>query len=195
MPDDDRDQDQAVSSNYNPDEFSVPSRDAQGQSAVVNFRVMPSQISAAERIIGSKEFPYPTLSHLFRHAFYRHLKWLEAIWSKDGNAPPKSLLRQVDVVMSILQDEDSNANFVSVFDNLARQVEDHIKVGRTGMAVAQISKVIAKVMDMPDGPWRDIYLEKLKTDFAHVLRTPGMPLSDFTKSDEKKDSEKKEGGA
>ena len=49
-----------------------------GHSADLGFRVPPEMKSKVEEIVESRAFPYVSVSHLMRHALWRHLQWLEA---------------------------------------------------------------------------------------------------------------------
>jgi len=49
-----------------------------GHSADLGFKVPPETKSKVEEIVESRAFPYVSVSHLMRHALWRHLNWLEA---------------------------------------------------------------------------------------------------------------------
>ena len=155
-----------VSDNPEIAEFRVPAADNKGHSVRCWFRCIPLIAHQVEQIVQSQSFPYRTNSDLYRHAVHRHLDWL----SEQGENVC-SLGKQVNVIMTIMRDEERNSEFAEVFTKLTERVNQHLTTGANKEAVRLISEVQRAINGMPDGFWRDRYQKELITKFGGLLET------------------------
>lgn len=144
-------------------QFRVPASDAKGHSTRFFFRAQPGHGKALEAVIQSKQFPYRTKGDLLRHAFVRHLHWLDGV----GDIP--SVTAEVDAIMEVMRDDEFAADFAAVFEKIGERISNHIGHGAIGEARRLLLTVMAHVKRMPDGYWRSKYDAEIRNRYGHIL--------------------------
>lgn len=148
-----------------PTQFRIPASDAKGHSVRFFFRAQPGHSKALESIIQSKKFPYRTKGDMLRHAFVRHLRWL------DGIEHVPSVTAEVDAIMEVMRDDEFAADFGAVFDKIAQRISNHVGNGAMGEARRLLLTIMTHVRRMPEGYWRDKYDGEIKDKYGHLLRS------------------------
>jgi hypothetical protein len=148
-----------------PAQFRVPASDAKGHSLRFFFRAQPGHGKALESIIQSKKFPYRTKGDMLRHAFVRHLRWLDSI----EHVP--SVTAEVDAIMEVMRDDEFASDFAAVFEKVGQRISSHVGNGAMGEARRLLLTIMTHVRRMPDGYWRDKYDSEIRERYGHILST------------------------
>jgi secreted Zn-dependent insulinase-like peptidase len=152
-------------SNTSPDpkEFMIEASDLKGHNVRLSVRVPPGMAKQGDIVVQSKKFPYNSLSDLLRHAYRRHLMYLQTL------APVKSILHEIDIINDILLQEKFNQAFMSVFENMAHMVDMFLGRNEKGEAVRLIRTVQDKVEEMDDGYWKERYRKEIDNRWGHII--------------------------
>jgi len=146
-------------------EFNVPASDVRGHNTRVQFRIQPGHAQQLDSVVASKKFPYRSRGDLYRHALLRHLKWLEA---QDGSIP--SVLRQVEVILELVRQDEFQVEFDMVFDRLHTLVSQHIAAKRENQARRLILDVKHQIALMPDCQAKEEYQKALEERYSHLMK-------------------------
>jgi hypothetical protein len=146
-----------------PAQFRVPASDAKGHNTRLYFRAQPGHAKELEAIVSSRNFPYRSKGDVLRHAFVRHLKWL------NRQVPMKSVTGEVDAILEVMRDDEFSDDFKSVLDKASERITAHLGSGSIGEARRLVLKIMAHVNQMPDGYWRSKYAKDIKDRFGHIL--------------------------
>jgi hypothetical protein len=157
--------------------FIIPVKDAKGHDAKMWFRCQPGMVRQMDIVLRSRKFPYRTQSDIIRHAVVRHLEWLETL----EEIP--SVMREVDIIMDILRDDQFHHDFGEMFNILQQRVSSHISTGATSEAKRVLAGIAERVKRMPDGYWKERYEKEIKSRFGHVQNGKGAPIKP-TETDE-----------
>ena len=154
-----------------PEEFRVPASDTHGHATGFTLRMQPGHDRLIRSTVGSRLFPYRTPGDLVRHAIKRHLDWLDTLTS---GVP--SVTNEVDNILEIIKDEEFKADYRHVVDALGRNVAQSLVAGEVDRARAMVIRIRSGVENMPEGYWRDKYLEMIKDNYGYLLNSqPGTP--------------------
>lgn len=161
-------------SSYDHDEWIVPAEDAAKESVPITFKVPPSFARAAQIILQDPNIPYETVQELCRHAFARHLAWLDETRLDRGLAP--HLLAGIKSATTILYDvviEKKSNNLIA--DTVAKcqalQLSGDIFRART---LAQ--RVYQQIRSSADSPERTSLLQVFMRSLGPLL-FDGDPIS------------------
>lgn len=146
-----------------PDEFRIPASDVKGHSARLWFRAIPTMARQIEQVVQSRCFPYRTKGDLLRHALHRHMNWLAKF---EGVT---SIAGQVDVILEVMRDEETNNDFKLVFARMDERISQHVTGGAQAEAIRLILTVNNHISAMPDGFWKTKYKEELKNKYGKLL--------------------------
>ena len=146
-----------------PLEFIVPANDNNGHSSRFWFRASPQMDRQVSQYVEGRQFPYRTKGDLLRHALWRHLHWLNDLGGIS------SVNTQVDLIIDLMRDEELSSDFLTVFEKLSRQINNKIGSGAKGEAIRMILMVKEHIKGMPDGYWRDRYVQELERNFGHLV--------------------------
>lgn len=146
-----------------PAQFRVPASDTKGHSTRFFFRAQPGHGKQLEAIIQSKKFPYRTKGDLLRHAFVRHLRWLDSL----EEIP--SVTAEVDAIMELMRNDEFAADFSAMFEKMGELISYHMGHGAVGEARRLLLTIMAHVRRMPDGYWRDKYYSDINSRYGHIL--------------------------
>lgn len=136
-------------------EYHIPATDPKGHSARHWFRTIPAMAREVEQIVQSKAFPYRTKGDLLRHALHRHISWLKK------QKPIKSVTGQVDMILEVMRDEEMHSDFLLVFNKLDERINRHLRNGERKHADDVLYRVLEQIQEMPDGFWKDRYVEQI----------------------------------
>jgi hypothetical protein len=151
---------------YSDRDFIVPGQDAKGHSHRVQCRVMPAHFRGCNIIVGSKKYPFRTLGDMVRWCIDRGIRELGVI-GRIGQV--ESVIGQADTIAEILRDEQYYQDFAGVFDALSSTVNRHLAAQAAGEARRVVAMVKAQLDKMPEGYWRDKYMDELRKQFGHLI--------------------------
>jgi len=146
-----------------PREFIVPASDVKGHSDRIWVRIQSGHDRQMSIVLNSKWFPYRSKGDIVRHAIQRHLAWLETL------RPVPSVTAQVDSIIEILREDEFNEEVQEVVGKLEEQVGRYLAQGNSGRAKSLISRVIAKIDQMPESEWKDIYRKSITDRYSGLL--------------------------
>lgn len=147
-------------------EWLLPTRDEKGHNAKLVFNVQPYVARQLSIILGEKKFPYKSLSDILRHAVHRHINWLLSI---KQDIP--SVMGQVEVINTLLYEEQQAAEFRKVFGNITTRVSEHVAKGET-LQAAKIILLIQRAIDqMKDGYWKQQYIKELNDRHGDFIKS------------------------
>lgn len=137
-----------------------PPADDKGHSSKVSLKVQPMIARQCEIAVGSKYFPYRSISDLVRHAIHRHLTWLMAF----NNRVP-SIMAQADAILEIIRNDEIIQDQQTVLAKMQSLVENHLAMGDLVSAQRVCTSALATIDSMPVGVWRDNY----RANFMHLF--------------------------
>ena len=161
---------QAILTPYDPADFIVSPSDTKGVSYRLTFRVPPDLEKGIDQILASNRFPFSTRGDVLRWTTLQGIKTLEKL------EPVVSVTKRIDILTTILNEEAGHSEFMAIFHHLEESVSRYM----ADQAPAQASRVVAmskhKFEGMPDGHWRERYLEELSKRFGYLLQKDGVQL-------------------
>lgn len=149
---------------YNADEFRVPGSDTQGNTERIQCRVIPGEYFQMLYLYQSKRFPYRSLGDLFRHAVYRHVRYLSGL-----ELDVKSVTRQVDAMIEVLVQEEFQQDFMNMFIRTEAVIAKYTAVGANGEARRVLASLVDHMDGMPSGYWQVRYRKELVEKFGHLM--------------------------
>jgi len=155
------------------DVFRVPGQDDRGHSQRVQCRVMPIHYRALVGICNEKKFPFGTLGDAVRWCIVDGVRKLNRLRRSEKIS---GVIAQADVIMEMLRDEQFYMDYQNTFNTMSETVNRHLASGADGEARRLVAVVRSQIEKMPEGYWREKYLEKLKQQFGHLLRGQGVAL-------------------
>lgn len=158
-------------SKYDPEEFIISSTDSKGHNEKFWFRAPGGLDRQIQIVMAAHKFPYKTPSDLLRHALVRHLHWLTTL-----EPDICSVMGQVQVVIDICREEQYQQDFNEVFDAVGSTIQRYLSGGHTGEALRTVARCRDTFMDMPEGFWRDQYMNELMKRFGYLLEGDGAVL-------------------
>ena len=147
-----------------PESFRVGGSDTKGHNVRMFFRAQPGHGHQVDAIIQSKIFPYRRKGDLLRHALHRHLEWLDSL------APIPSVTCQVDAILQLVLNEEFNSDFTHTFEVLQKTIANYLGQGAAGQAVRVMLEAQKSIQGMPDGYWKDQYMDILEEKFGHLVK-------------------------
>jgi hypothetical protein len=155
---------------YKPEDFICAPSDSRGVSYRLTFRVMPDIEKSIDQIVASNRFPFQTRGDVLRWCAREGLRALGKM------EPVTSVTKRIDLVSSVLAEENAHAEFMHIFTALEESINKYL----ADQAPLQATRVVAMAKhnfeQMPEGHWRDRYLEELKKKFAHLDKGIGIKL-------------------
>jgi hypothetical protein len=155
---------------FDPQEFIIPASDTRGHSTRIWNRIDPGTDRQISIIVNSKSFPYRSKGDLVRHAIHRHLHWLH------DQAPFKSIMGQIDAIIELVREEEFNSEFVTTIEKLTEQAARYVTLSQLPRAKSLVMRVMDKIKGMPDGAWKDQYMNEIETRFSHLLSGQAVNL-------------------
>lgn len=161
---------QPLASKYDPSDFIVAPSDSKGVSYRLTFRVPPDLEKGIDAILASQRFPFTTRGDVLRWATLRAVKELEQM---EGLA---SISKRVDILTSVLNNEASHSEFMAVFGHLEESVAKYMADQAPDQAVRIIAMAKYQFEGMPEGYWRERYLQELTKRFGHLVGKAAVVL-------------------
>ena len=160
-----------ISLKYDPSDFIVAPSDGKGVSYRLTFRVPPDLEKGLDQILASNKFPFTTRGDILRYATHRTIRDLEQM--EQGVA---SVSKRVDILTTLLNEEASHSEFMTVFNHLEESVSRYLADQAHDQATRIIAMTKYQFEGMPEGHWRDRYLSELQKRFGHLMGTVGVGL-------------------
>lgn len=165
-------------SKYDPSDFIIPAQDSKGHTERVYASIQPGHSRQLDIVLQSHRFPFRTKGDIIRWAIKEGIGKLENL----EDIP--SVTAQVDVITNLMREEQFHAEYEATFDQMAGVISRHM----ANQAYGEVRRVIAQVRSaidkMPDGYWKDRYMDTLDTRFERQLeaaetmdRPAGAPKS------------------
>lgn len=152
-------------SKYDPADFIIQASDAKGHSERVWCRMQPGHDRQLDVILRSRKFPFRTKGDIIRWAVVRGLRILEQM----EEVP--SIMKQVDMMMDVLADEQIHHEHMVVFEKTRERVAAYIGSNSIGQARRLVSILKMRADGIPDDYWRGLYLERLEKEFGYLLES------------------------
>ena len=152
-------------------EWHLDASDKQGHTAALHARISPQVDQRIRIIVQQRIFPYPTVTHLIRHALLRHLRWLER------RQPGSTNIARLEAATRILAEEHQNQEFEKLIGDLERRVSEYAREGQFRAAYNLMYEVRSSVEGMPEGYWRTKYLAALERLFRSVPEPPAVSMN------------------
>lgn len=159
-----------LQSKYDPSDFIVAPSDSKGVSYRLTFRIPPDLEKGLDSILASQRFPFTTRGDILRWATLRGVKELEQM---EGIA---SVSKRVDILTTLLNEESSHAEFMSIFGHLQESVSRYMADQAQDQAVRVVAMAKYQFEGMPEGHWKTRYLEELEKKFGQLLVKAGVGL-------------------
>lgn len=147
---------------YDPGDFLVAPSDTRGVSYRLVFRVCPDMEKAVDQILASHRFPFTTRGDVLRWCLregVRKLDQMEAV---------TSVTRRVDLLSTILNEENAHAEFMAIFEHLEETIQHYLADQAPDQAIRVVALAKHQFESMPEGHWRSRYLQELAKRFVHV---------------------------
>jgi len=141
--------------------FMAPGGDRAHPSVHVNFRVHPGELRSLEVIFASRNFPFSTMSDMYRWAIRHAIEDLAAM-----EPMASSVIQQMQIMREIQIDEGFSARVEDTLDRLDEQVTQNIKKGRRNQNISLLHRHQAIIEAMPEGAWRDVWEAEFRLRFA-----------------------------
>jgi hypothetical protein len=153
---------------YDPGQFIVAPSDVRGVSYRLTFRVAPDLEKAVDQVLACNRFPFTTRGDVLRFCVREGLRILEQL------EPMTSVTKRLDMLSTILGEENSHAEFLNIFQHLAATVEKYL----ADQAADQAKRILAiakhQFEEMPEGHWRQRYLKELASRFGPLMSSNGQ---------------------
>ena len=149
-----------------PEEFSIPAHDHKGELRRAYFRAPGTWLTAVSEILAKRYFPYRTPSHLYRHALWRHLKWLK---DKDGRL--KDTVDWLEMFMNIVKNSELRRKHGDMIAYLDREVDALQRAG----AHSDARKMVYEEMNLiaesgPSDYWKRKAMRHIRNKHAELLK-------------------------
>ena len=163
-----------------PEEFVIPSQDNKGHSARVQFRCPPDWTGKVSHIVATRMFPYKDVSHLLRHALWRHLKWLKG---KDSRLIRS--LSWIEAMQKICKKSEKRREYGTMIAYLDREIDALKLAGALEDAKNLAFQAINLIANSgSEDTWKRKAIKHIRTKHADLLAM-GVSIhpDEFTKED------------
>jgi len=161
---------QPLQQKYDPSDFIVAPSDSKGISYRLYVRVAPDLERAVMEVLSSNRFPFRTEQDILRRCIREGVRALEQM------EPVGSVSKRVDVISKILNEEAHHTEFLHTFQRLEEVVQRYLANQAPGEASRVVAMTKHQIEMMPEGHWRDRYLEELVKRFPNYLNKAGVSL-------------------
>lgn len=156
---------------HDPADFLVAPADAKGVSYRFTFRAPPDFDTAIDQWITSHRFPFTTRGEVMRWCLREGLRRLDAM--EPGVV---SVTKRIDILTKLLNEEAAHADFLGVFRILEESVTRYLADQAGHQATRVVAMAKHQFEAMPEGHWRDRYLDELSKRFGYLLAKEGINL-------------------
>jgi len=154
-----------IVSKYKADDFICAPADAKGVSYRLTFRCIPDIEKGIDQIVASNRFPFSTRGDVIRWCIREGLRALNQM------EPVISVQKRVDMVDSLMVEEAAHSSFMHIFDVLEENVSKYMADQAPKQALRVLAMARHNFESMPEGHWRERYLEELHKRFGQLLAT------------------------
>jgi hypothetical protein len=167
-------------------EFFVPSQDAHGHSARIDFRAIPALKRNIAIMLASHGAAtgWQTESDFMRWAVYRALDEIAAKF-KDGEL--SNYQRQINAIRSIMDLEAQLLTFNQVLADAESYIKQMVAMGAKDQAKRMLLRVESEINKMDDNSWRKLWKKEFKARFGEYVKGVGIKPEDFTHDPEDED--------
>jgi len=154
---------------YSTIEFILPASDERGDSRKLWIRVPPQLAHQAEVIVASKSFPYTFPTDLYRHAVYRHVRWLLGL-----EETIESYIPQIDAMAEILTRIEMLQKFEETITRTDRVLSGLMgsEAGRKeGLKI--LNSMRARAVEIEDSYFRDRFVDELNLRYQQLWDAGG----------------------
>ena len=154
---------------YSTIEFILPASDERGDSRKLWIRVPPQLAHQADVIIASKRFPYTFPSDLYRHAVYRHVRWLLGLEDEI-----ESYIPQIDAMGVILTKIEMLQKFQETVERTDRVLAGLMgsEAGRKE-ALKILNALRCRALEIEEDYFRDRFVEELNSRYKQLWSAGG----------------------
>lgn len=157
----------------NEKDYIIPAQDAKGHSYRLYCRAMPAVSRLVADVVQSRKYPFRTQGDLIRYAIVHTVRRLAA------GAGVNSVIAQADAMISVLQDEEFQLQFMDFFAHLRRVTDHYMASGSPGEARRVVAKMQASIANMEPGYWRERYELELINGWGTILDAQGTARGSF----------------
>lgn len=152
---------------YDPEEFFVPSHDAQGHSASRSFRVMPLMASEMDLLVQNfgKLCGWQTVSDFIRYACNYQIQRLHAL----EPAMPRTFLGGLMMAQEVLGTEAKHREMEAFFNRALAEVNRNVQSGDYGEVARILCRTHECIRRCEERAWKRRFLERFDKLFAHWL--------------------------
>jgi hypothetical protein len=150
-------------SKYDPADFIIPAQDSKGHSERIYASIQPGHSRQLDILLQSRRFPFRTRGDIIRWGVK------EAIAKLEQMEDVPSVSAQVDVITNLMREEQFHAEYEATFDQMGGVIARHMANQAYGEVRRVIAQVRAAIDKMPDGYWKDRYMDTLDTRFERQL--------------------------
>ena len=156
------------SAKYDEAEFLVGGRGTgPGETEKFTFKVHEGYLSDAERLMRSGHFPYKSMSDMGRHAFVRHIHWLQSLEPEEIEG---SVLHQLGQIDEVVAEEEFNIRFMANIAAIEKMVKGLRKFPGSKDHIGKVlRRCYSKIRKMRSGFWKSMYEQMFMEVFADQL--------------------------
>jgi hypothetical protein len=156
-----------IAPKYDPSKFIIPPSDSKGVSVRIQARCPPDMQRGIDEVLVSRRFPFKSDGDVIRWCVRQGFKLLNEM--EDVN----TVGQRVDMLTQLLDEEKSHADFLHSFTRLQESVSRYLADQSPEQAVRVIAMAKHTFESMPDGYWKDKYLQRLKEQFGSIETKSG----------------------
>lgn len=153
---------------YDQAEFLVGGRGTgPGETSKFTFKVHEGYLAEGERLMRSGLFPYKSFSDMARHAFVRHVTWLQSLEPEEIAG---SVLHQLSQIDEIVAEEEFNIRFMANIEATEKMVRRLRKFPNSREHTGKVlRRCYGKIRRMKEGFWKTMYEAMFRESFAEQL--------------------------
>ncbi len=148
-----------------PDEFAIPAYDHKGEMQKAYFRAPGTWLTTVSEILAKRHFPYRTPSHLYRHALWKHLKWMR---NKDGRL--REVVDWMESSINIVKKYEKRRKLGDITAYMDKEIDAQKRAG----AYSEARKIAIEQMKMvaesgPSDVWKRKMMKHIRSKHGDLL--------------------------
>lgn len=148
-----------------PDEFAIPAYDHKGEMQKAYFRAPGTWLTTISEILAKRHFPYRTPSHLYRHALWKHLKWMR---NKDGRL--REVVDWMESSLNITKNQERRRKLGDITAYMDKEIDALTRAGAFGDARKMVLEQMKMVADSgPSDTWKRKMMKHIRHKHADLL--------------------------
>lgn len=149
-----------------PEEFIVPVSDSKGHSVRGNFRCPPGWMAEVSHIVATRMFPYKDVSHVLRHALWRHLN----LYLKEKDSRLIRSMAWMGAMQKICKKSEKRREFGAMIAYLDREIDALKAAGALEDAKNLAFQAINLIVNSgSDDTWKRKAIKHIRTKHADLL--------------------------